>query len=275
MAYERRSFAGGAANTTLASGINGSTTSIPITDATGWPTGSAGDFFVVIDLGEATEEKVRIESRSGTTLTAVASVGRGADGTSGQTHDSGATIALCLAAVDLDEANAHIADTALDHHTQYYNEERLDEVIAGVGLLGITSYCPVSPDNHLISSTTFTDMDATNLAVGFTVPPSGNVLVKLSGLALLETAESYWWGLREGTTDLANPTRILTNTAAPSNDLAWRMTASIYITGLTPGEAKTYKWSHASDGGQAQTNSGGTGTISDGGPSVMEVWAAP
>jgi hypothetical protein len=108
MAYERRSFAGGGANTTIPAGCDGSTLSITIADATGWPTGSGGDFYAVIDLGEATEEKVLVDTRSGTALTIAAS-GRGVDGTSGVVHAAGATIALCLTALDLDEANAHVS----------------------------------------------------------------------------------------------------------------------------------------------------------------------
>lgn len=125
MAYERRSFAGGAASTTISAGINASTTTIPIVSATGWPDGSAGDFFAVIDRGTSSEEKVRVDTRSGTTLTVLAG-GRGADGTAAVSHTAGAAIELCLTAVDLDEANAHIATTALDHHTQYLNNARHD-----------------------------------------------------------------------------------------------------------------------------------------------------
>lgn len=123
-AYERRTISGGVPATTIVGSINGSDTSITIADATGWPTGSVGPFGVVINRGGATEEKVLIASRSGTTLT-VASGGRGVDGTTGQSH-TGETIEHVLFARDLDEPNAHIADTALDHHTQYLDNTRHD-----------------------------------------------------------------------------------------------------------------------------------------------------
>lgn len=125
MAYDRRTYAGGAIATTLTSGIDGSTLTIPIAESTGWPTGSAGDFAIVIDRGTASEEKIRIDTRSTLTLTAIAS-GRGYDGTSAVAHASGADVEVCLLALDLDEANAHYADTALDHHTQYLNTTRHD-----------------------------------------------------------------------------------------------------------------------------------------------------
>lgn len=125
MAYDRRTFAGGAVATTLTSGIDASTLTIPIAASTGWPSGSAGDFYIVIDRGQASEEKVRIDTRTTLTLTAITG-GRGVDGTSAVTHATSATVEVCLSAVDLDEANAHIADTALDHHTQYLNTTRHD-----------------------------------------------------------------------------------------------------------------------------------------------------
>lgn len=124
-AYDRRTFAGGAVATTISPGINGSDTAIGIAATTGWPTGSAGDFGVVIDRGTASEEKVLIASRSGSTLT-VASGGRGVDGTSATTHASGATIELAIFARDLDEPNAHLSDDTLDHHSQYLNNARHD-----------------------------------------------------------------------------------------------------------------------------------------------------
>jgi hypothetical protein len=117
-AYDRRSFTGAATATTLSSSIISGDTSISITDATGWPTGSGGDFFVVIDRGNAAEEVVRIDTRSTLTLTVAAS-GRGSDGTTAVSHASGATIEHCLTAFDLDEANAHLSNQQADPHPMY------------------------------------------------------------------------------------------------------------------------------------------------------------
>ena len=110
MSYERRSFEGAAVATTLNGSITNASTSIVITAATGWPDGSSGDFFVVIDRGNAAEEKVLIDTRSSTTLTVAAS-GRGADDTTAQSHSSGAAIELCFTARDADEANYVVAET--------------------------------------------------------------------------------------------------------------------------------------------------------------------
>lgn len=101
--YSRRSFAGAAAATTLSSGIGSGDTSFSITASTGWPTGSSGDFFVVLDRGNAGEEKIRCASRTGNTIT-VQTAGRGADSTSAASHGT-VSAEICLTALDLDEAN--------------------------------------------------------------------------------------------------------------------------------------------------------------------------
>lgn len=102
MAYGRRDIRGGAVQTTLNGGIASGTTSCVISAATGWPDGSAGSFYIVIDPGLATEEKILCSTRSSTTVNFTT---RGADGTSAAAHSSGAVIYPCVTAVDIDEAN--------------------------------------------------------------------------------------------------------------------------------------------------------------------------
>lgn len=106
----RRSYNGGAAATTLASGISSGATSVSVADASTWP--SSGAFSVVVDRGLAGEEKMLVSSRSGNTLT----IGtRGYDGTTGTAHNSGATMECCGTAIDFDEANAHVNASAAVH----------------------------------------------------------------------------------------------------------------------------------------------------------------
>lgn len=127
MAYEQRDYAGGAVATTLSAGINATDLSISIASATGWPSGGAnGPFFVVVDHGLAGEEKIEVASRTGTTLTVASTGKRGVDDTTATTHSSGAEIFHCHTSQDAQEANSHIANTALDHHTQYLNTTRHD-----------------------------------------------------------------------------------------------------------------------------------------------------
>jgi hypothetical protein len=123
-AAERREYKGTAPATTLSGGINNSTTTIPVTSGTGYPDGSVGPFFVVIDRGLASEEKVKCVSRSGNTITAVTTTGRGSDGTSATTHVSGAAVEHVLTADDLNLLNLHVADVATDNHTQYLTTTR-------------------------------------------------------------------------------------------------------------------------------------------------------
>jgi len=96
---------GAAAATTLSSAITASSTTINITSATGWPTGDVGPFWVTIDAGTASEEKVLIASRTGTALTVSS---RGADGTTATSHANGAAIEHTFSATEADAANAHI-----------------------------------------------------------------------------------------------------------------------------------------------------------------------
>jgi hypothetical protein len=71
---------------------------------TGWPYGSE-PFYVVLDPGTASEEKVLV-TRTGSTDTTLNVTTRGVDGTTGVSHSSGATIYPVFTAVDADEANA-------------------------------------------------------------------------------------------------------------------------------------------------------------------------
>lgn len=108
MAATRRAYTGGAQSTTTTSAIASSgTTSFTITAYTGWPYGS-DPFFVVVEPGTASEEKILV-TRSGSTDTTVniaSDSERGQDGTSAVAHSSGSTVFPVFTALDADEANA-------------------------------------------------------------------------------------------------------------------------------------------------------------------------
>lgn len=101
-AKTRRKYEGGAVSTTITSNLGNAVgdTSISVAAATGWP--SAGPFYVVVDPGTASEEKMLVGTISGTALS---SLTRGVDGTTRVSHSSGATIYPVFTAVDADEAN--------------------------------------------------------------------------------------------------------------------------------------------------------------------------
>jgi hypothetical protein len=104
MAYAtRRSYAGAAAACTLTSSVTSSDSSLTLTgDTTNWNNTANGSFYMVIDPGLSTEEKVLVGSR---TSGALSSVTRGVDGTTAAAHSAGATCYPVFTAVDADQAN--------------------------------------------------------------------------------------------------------------------------------------------------------------------------
>jgi hypothetical protein len=95
----RRQYPGAAVQTTITSSLDATTTTIDIAATTGWPSGATA-YFVVISPGTTSEEKC-LATRASSTLTLT----RGQDGTTGQSHSSGAVIYPVLTATDADEAN--------------------------------------------------------------------------------------------------------------------------------------------------------------------------
>jgi len=108
MPYERRDYDGAAVATTIVGALTSGDTTISIAASTSWPDGSPGPFYAVIDRATASEEVVKVTTRTGTTLS---SVTRGVDGTSAVAHAAGAAIEHCMVGVDLDEANYAVNQT--------------------------------------------------------------------------------------------------------------------------------------------------------------------
>ena len=104
MAYAtRRSYAGAAPACTLTNSITSSDTTATLTgDVTNWNSTANGSFFMVIDPGLSTEEKVLVGTRSGSSLS---SITRGVDGTTAAAHNAGATCYPVFTATDADQAN--------------------------------------------------------------------------------------------------------------------------------------------------------------------------
>lgn len=102
----RRSYAGGAQPTTLASSINSTTTVISAVALVGWPT-PTHPFFAVLDRDTPNEEKVLCSSVNGNDITVI----RGQDGTTARDHSAGAPFEHCHTATDADEANEHVNNT--------------------------------------------------------------------------------------------------------------------------------------------------------------------
>lgn len=98
----RKSYSGNATATTLAGAITNSSTTIPVTAIVGFPDTTVGPFVIVVDRGNSSEEKILIQSYSGTNMIVET---RGYDGTSAQAHGIGANVVHTLDAVTIDQAN--------------------------------------------------------------------------------------------------------------------------------------------------------------------------
>ena len=114
----RRQYAGGAKPTTLSASLGGSTADLSISgvDFSNYPDGSIGPFYIVIDRGQVTEEKILCVSRSGNTITVYntgLTNGRGNDGTSVVGHSAGSIAEHVFTSVDADEANSHVNNHAI------------------------------------------------------------------------------------------------------------------------------------------------------------------
>lgn len=110
----RREHAGAATPAVLTAPISAVDTAIPISVATGWPTGAVGYFWIVIDPGNSSEEKILCSLRTANVCTVAAS-GRGGDGTTAHAHSTGAVVYPVLAAVEIDDFNAHAAASTAVH----------------------------------------------------------------------------------------------------------------------------------------------------------------
>ena len=102
-AVTRRSYAGAAPACTLTNSITaGDTTALLTGTVTEWNDTANGPFFMVIDPGLVTEEKVLVGSRTGSSLS---SITRAVDGTTAASHAAGATCYPVFTATDANEAN--------------------------------------------------------------------------------------------------------------------------------------------------------------------------
>lgn len=116
----RREYQGAAFASVLTQNLGASTgdTTIYCDDLTNWPTGAIGPFYVVIDRGLATEEKILCVSRTGNTLTVLndgVTNGRAADDTTIAAHNANAEIEHVFTATDADEANLHVNSSSGVH----------------------------------------------------------------------------------------------------------------------------------------------------------------
>lgn len=92
---------------------------------------------------------------------------------------------------------------------------------------------------HTQGTATLTDVDATNAAITFTAPSSGNVLVRVSALEARSGSGSTHWGIREGSSTIAEAF-VLDGSAT-----GIRNRAEFIVSGIAAG-SHTYKFAHRS-----------------------------
>jgi hypothetical protein len=150
--------------------------------------------------------------------------------------------------------------------------------VGGSGLLACVQYAPSSLATYNCKSLSLIAVDTTHLTIPFTVPASGNVLVKLS--ALCNEADNSNMGMfalfTHGTSSQVGDTFAV---VGYDSSLLIVVTATFYITGLTPGTHLQYDWAYATTStvnGLFVYVSGHTGVTGApfNAPATMEVWSA-
>ena len=133
----RREYVGGAQAARLTTALGGTTGDLTIycDDLTNWPTGVSGrPFYVVINRGSVSEEKILCSSRSSNTLTVYndgITIGRGADDTSITSHSINAVIEHVFTATDADEANAFVNTITTTGDLLVYGTSSADRLPVG------------------------------------------------------------------------------------------------------------------------------------------------
>jgi len=124
-AFTRRQYAGAAAATTIAVGINTSETTCTLASTTGFPSSAGVPFYVVIDPGTSSEEKCSA-TISGSTLT----ITRAQDDTTASAHAAGATIYPVFTAKYAEDLG--VDTSKLDVIRAKFAEDYLNETIDAV-----------------------------------------------------------------------------------------------------------------------------------------------
>lgn len=144
--------------------------------------------------------------------------------------------------------------------------------VAG-GILAAVAYAPAVLEAIATTVTTWASVDATNLAVSFTVPASGKVLVRPESCRDQSSNARCLWGLLDGGSLVPGSDGHLGNTSGLG---IVRLPLTVLLTGLTPGASKTYTWGHrlVTAVGNGRVIYGGPGGGDAYGPASMVVSAA-
>lgn len=172
-----------------------------------------------------------------------------------------------------DVAIADITATGTPSASTYLRGDGSWSTPAGGGggageLLAVVQYDLAA--NASTTSTSFVDVDATNLAVTFTAPASGKVIIQMTADWEATTNIQYFWGLRVGASDVASSERRIAKTTAGTGVVSQGAVGhyELLVTGLTSTTSYTYKMAHRV--------SAGTGFVmGDHGPVLLKAVVAP
>lgn len=178
-------------------------------------------------------------------------------------HTAAATTATITKAQEGTTGRAHDRDTPWLHGPTIKD---FDAAGGGAGLIGfMTPYASASDGaaTFTTTSTTLVDVDATNVVVAFTGPPSGKVLVAASFACREAGGNNVYAGLRDSGGIVAG-----TQAHVATGANMQRPNFRAVVTGLTPGTAYSYKLAYCVDAGTGGIWSGPTR-----GKIFMDVWA--
>lgn len=245
MANEKRSrgnFAAGALDAALAAGATSMSSpalaDLQVIDATNH---AAIALFTEDANGRITKKEI-VYVTAHTAGATTATIARGKEGTSDQAWSSGDKWEHTSTAKDFD------------------------------ALLAQTSYRPAANTTIGITNTTaaMQDVDAANLVVVFTAPPSGKVNVVLEALTDGPASQSISWGLRDGASAVADSLQYVMF----GNATTIRQRICIPLAGLTPGTQYTWKWGAKVTAGTGNIYCGNNGGgVSPYGTALMQVFA--
>lgn len=170
----------------------------------------------------------------------------------------------------LSEGRVMGPDGQLDLATAFPNDPVVNATSSA--LLASHQYSPATVVVVNTTSSTFADVDATNMAITFTVPASGSVIVAAAGEVQAGSGSVLCWNLRQGAADVANT--IARVAYGSASTVGVRANYRVKITGLTPEASVTYKLGQARAVG-AEVCSTRASDDADAGPLLMEVWEVP
>lgn len=171
-------------------------------------------------------------------------------------EDEGGTVVAAATGMNFAGASVTVTDAG--------SNEALVTILGG--MLAETIYAPASLATYDSASTSFADVDATNLTLTFT-PTGSQALIHLEAVVFSTSSTEINWNLRDAGGDIAGTGRRMGLTIAQSRVGTW-----IRLTGLTPGAAKTVKWGFARKSGSATCRMWAGDEATNMGPAIMRAW---